>query len=90
MGLYTPLPIPHKPWEDINMDFMLGLPKTSRQHDSIMVVMDCFTKIAHFIACSKTTNGKQIAQIFFDEVARHHGVPTTLVSDRDVKFTSYF
>ena len=69
---------------------MLELPKTLRKHDSILVVVDHFSKMAHFIPCSKTFDASRVAKLIFNEIMRLHGLSKTIVSDRDVKFTSYF
>jgi hypothetical protein len=85
-----PLPIPEWKWEVVTMDFITKLPKTNKKHDSIMVVVDKLTKAAHFIPVKLTHKASNIVDVYMREIDRLHGIPKTIMSDKDPKFTSKF
>ena len=89
-GLLRPLPIPSQGWECIAMDFIIRLPKTSSGHDSVLTVVDRLTKMAHFLPTTTNVTAEAAAKLFFAGIVRLHGLPVSIVSDRDPKFTSAF
>lgn len=88
-GLLQPLPVPDRPWKDITMDFIDGLPK-SEGFEVILVVVDRFTKYAHFLPLKHPYTAQSVAAVFIDTIVRLHGVLAFIVSDRDKVFTSSF
>lgn len=89
-GKLQPLPPPTSPWESISMDFITGLPATAAGYDAILTFVDRFSKQSHFIPTTTTCSAVDTAALFLREVYRHHGLPTSIVSDRDARFTSHF
>ena len=81
-GLLQPLSIPGWKWEEISMDFIVGLPPTQKNFNSIWVIVDRLTKSAHFIPVRTNYRPSDYAELYFNQIVRLHGVPRTIVSDR--------
>jgi hypothetical protein len=88
-GLLQPLPIQAGAWQDITMDFIEGLPKYDG-FNYILVIVDRFTKYAHFLPLKHPFIAPQVARVTFDGVVKLHGMSRTILSDRDKIFTSHF
>ncbi len=89
-GLLHPLPIPTRPMEQVTIDLITQLPVSKKGNDAIVVFVDKLTKLVHYAACKTTVTAPQLASIFMHEWVRLHGVPSSIVSDRDARFTSHF
>ncbi|GJS54308.1 putative reverse transcriptase domain-containing protein [Tanacetum coccineum] len=89
-GLLQQLEIPEWKWEKIAMDFITKLPRSSSGHDAIWVIVDRLTKLAHFLAIREDYSMEKLARLYIDEIVARHGVPTSIISDRDGRFTSRF
>jgi hypothetical protein len=89
-GLLQPLKVPEWKWEEIGMDFIVGLPRTRDGYDSIWVIVDRLTKVAHFIPVKTTYSGAQLAELYMSRIVCLHGVPKKIISDRGTQFTSRF
>ena len=81
-GLLQPLPVLGWKWEEISMDFIVGLPTTQKGNDSIWVIMDRLTKSTHFIPIQTVYRPHQYAELYITHIVRLHGIPRTIVSDR--------
>ncbi|GJW13043.1 putative reverse transcriptase domain-containing protein, partial [Tanacetum coccineum] len=89
-GLLQQPEIPKRKWEKITMDFVSGLPRPPSGYDSIWVIVDRLTKSANFLLMKKTDSIEKLAQLYLKEIVCKHGVPTSIISDRDSLFTSRF
>ncbi|XP_024013310.1 uncharacterized protein LOC112087599 [Eutrema salsugineum] len=89
-GLLQNLPLPEWKWDMVTIDFVTGLPRTLDKKNAIWVIVDRLTKSAHFLPIKKTDGAEQLAQKYIDVIVRLHGIPVSIVSDRDPKFTASF
>ena len=88
-GKLMPLEIPQRKWDQVVLDFVVGLP-VQGQFDTICTVVDKATKMCHFVPCSESISAKQVAKLYWSHIGKLHGIPSVLISDRDVRFTSRF
>jgi hypothetical protein len=86
-GLLHPLKILEWKWEEIGMDFITGLPRISKGYDSIWVIVDRLTKVAHFISVKTTYKVSQLAELYMARIVSLHGVPKKIILDRGSQFT---
>ncbi|KAD6453660.1 hypothetical protein E3N88_08366 [Mikania micrantha] len=89
-GKLQPFEIPMWKWEHITMDLITKLPKTRKGYDAIWVIVDRLTKSAHFIPIRESYSSEKMAEVYVKEIVSRHGIPVTIVSDRDTRFTSHF
>jgi transposase InsO family protein len=89
IGVLRPLPVSENPWEDISIDFLVGLPECEG-FDAVWLVVDSLSKMRHFIPCHTTIDAVGLAKLFLREVEQLHGLPTTIVSDQGPQFASTF
>lgn len=90
VGLLQPLPVPARPWENLSMDFVMGLPRTDQNHDAIFTFVDRLTKYVHLIPTTSSVDAEGAARLYVDHVFSAHGLSKSIVSDRDPRFTSAF
>jgi hypothetical protein len=90
MGQLQPLPIPNRPWQQVSMDLITQLPRSRSGNDAIVVFVDKLTKMVHYVATTTTVTAPKLATLFMREVVRLHGVPESILSDRDPRFTANF
>ena len=89
-GLLQSLPIPEWKWDYITMDFVSGFSRTARGHNAVWAMVDRLTKSAHFLGMKTTDTTETLSQLYIREVVGLHGVPLSIVSDRDSRFVAWF
>ena len=89
-GTLQPLPIPEWKWDHVTMDFVTGLPQTRQKYDAVWMVVDRLTKTARFLPIRTDYPVSKLSRLYVEQIVRLHGVPVSIVSDRDSRFTSNF
>ena len=89
-GLLQPLQLPEEKWTDLSMDFIMGLPQSETGNDGILTVVDRATKMVHLVPVRQTITAADTARVFWDNIGKLHGIPRSIVSDRDPRFVSKF
>ena len=89
-GLLQPIRILEWKWDQITMDFVVRLPLTRRKHDSVWVIVDRLTKSAHFLPVRTDYSLDKLVELYIEEIVRLHGIPVSIISYRDPRFTSIF
>ena len=88
--LLQPLKLPEQKWADVSMDFIMGLSRSKSGNDGILTVVDRATKMVHLAPVRQTITAAETARLYWDKVGKLHGIPRSIVSDRDPRFTSKF
>ena len=89
-GFLQPIRIPEWKWDQITMDFLVGLPLTRRKHDSVWAIVNRLTKSAYFLPVRTDYSLDKLTELYIKEIVRLHGIPISIISDRDLRFTSRF
>jgi hypothetical protein len=89
-GLLQPMQIPEWKWEEVGTDFIVGLPRTQRGYDSIWVIVDRLTKVAHFLPVKTTYTSAKLAELYMERIVSLYGVPKKIMSDRGTQFISHY
>ena len=90
IGLLQPLPIPERRWQQVTLDLITQLPKSKMGNDAIVVFVDKLSKMVHYAATTTKADAPELARLFIENVVKLHGVPESIISDRDSRFTSNF
>ena len=89
-GLLEPLTLPEQKWADVSMDFIMGLPRSEEGYDGILTIVDRATKMVHLVVVNQTITAAETAHVYWNSAGKLHGIPRSIVSDRDPRFVFKF